>query len=407
MRNQTFSSRADACARACAIALGFSIPISVALDNVLLGLILLCWLASGDYRDKLAGAVHNRVAAASLMLFCLLIAGLAWTQAARADGLHILGKYLDLAFVPVFATLFQRERDRRLAWLAFAAALAITVALSYLIWLGVVGPTPITLGTAPNPEVFKRYLTQSVFLAFGAGLFVHLARQARTPGARRAWLALALLAAIDVLVLTQGRTGQLILLALGLYFAYANWRWKGAAGAVAMVALVLGLMAVFSGASRLTTTPEELQAWSPAQAASTSTGLRLEFYRNSLEIARVHPWFGTGTGSFAKVYAEHVQGSAQTATVNPHDEYLNIAIQLGILGLAAMLYLFYCEWRLAPALPTVAERELARALVITFAIGCAFNSLLMDHAEGLLFAWASGLLFGGLRSPVTSEGPAR
>ena len=102
-----------------------------------------------------------------------------------------------------------------------------------------------------------------------------------------------------------------------------------------------------------------------------------------------------------------VQGSAQTATVNPHDEYLNIAIQLGILGLAAMLYLFYCEWRLAPALPTVAERELARALVITFAIGCAFNSLLMDHAEGLLFAWASGLLFGGLRSPVTSEGPAR
>ena len=31
-------------------------------------------------------------------------------------------------------------------------------------------------------------------------------------------------------------------------------------------------------------------------------------------------------------------------------------------------------------------------------IGCLFNSLLIDHTEGLLFAWATGLLFAGLPS---------
>jgi hypothetical protein len=30
------------------------------------------------------------------------------------------------------------------------------------------------------------------------------------------------------------------------------------------------------------------------------------------------------------------------------------------------------------------------------AVGCLFVSLLLDHAEGLFYAWLSGLLFAGL-----------
>ena len=40
--------------------------------------------------------------------------------------------------------------------------------------------------------------------------------------------------------------------------------------------------------------------------------------------------------------------------------------------------------------------KLARGLLITIAVGCLLNSLLMDHVEGLFFAWATGLLFAGL-----------
>jgi hypothetical protein len=31
------------------------------------------------------------------------------------------------------------------------------------------------------------------------------------------------------------------------------------------------------------------------------------------------------------------------------------------------------------------------------AVGCLFNSWLMDHTEGLLFAWLTGVLFAGHR----------
>ena len=80
---------------------------------------------------------------------------------------------------------------------------------------------------------------------------------------------------------------------------------------------------------------------------------------------------------------------------NPHNEYLNLAVQLGIPGAIALITLFAVIWRHARGLPTALERDLARGLALTFAIGCLFNSLLMDHVEGLFFAWSLGVLFGG------------
>ena len=46
--------------------------------------------------------------------------------------------------------------------------------------------------------------------------------------------------------------------------------------------------------------------------------------------------------------------------------------------------------------------------MILIAVGCLFNSLLLDHAEGLFYAWFTGLLFGGLKSqPLQSEARAQ
>ena len=123
----------------------------------------------------------------------------------------------------------------------------------------------------------------------------------------------------------------------------------------------------------------------------------MEFYRSSVNIIREHPLFGAGTGSFPAVYAATVAGKHMEDTVNPHNEYLLIAIQIGLVGLASLIGLFSLQWRLAARLEPL-YRDLARGLVLVFVIGCLFNSLLLDHTEGLLFAWATGLLFAGLPS---------
>ena len=51
---------ADRVARWAAVGIGFSIPISVAIDNVLLAAMMLAWLAGGRLRDKWATIRANR-----------------------------------------------------------------------------------------------------------------------------------------------------------------------------------------------------------------------------------------------------------------------------------------------------------------------------------------------------------
>ena len=125
-----------------------------------------------------------------------------------------------------------------------------------------------------------------------------------------------------------------------------------------------------------------------------------------MEIVRSHPLAGVGTGGFAAAYARQVEGTGLVPTVNPHNEYLNIAVQLGMAGLLALGWLFFLVWRHAAMLPTRLERDLARGLAIAFVVGSLFNSLLMDHVEGLFFAWCAGVLFGGYASSRQQPGSA-
>ena len=395
---QTFSSRADACARACAIALGFSIPISVALDNILLGLLLASWLASGNFQGKLAAIKAHPVALAALMLFGLLTLGLAYGISKPGDGLRYWGKYLDLLFVPVFIAVFREKQTQADALKAMGGALIASLVVSWLAHWGLLYQNPLVPpNDAAFPVGFKYSITHSVLIGMGAFACALLARRTASRSLQVGLIGLALIATCNVLFIVYSRTGYLILAALMLYFFVAQFRWRGLAAAAVLGAVLFG--AGYYGSDmfgqRVNGAVAEMHDWQPDQPSTTSVGMRMEFYRSSLGIIREHPLFGAGTGSFPAAYAATVAGKQMEKTVNPHNEYLLIAIQIGLVGLACLVYLFHTEWRLAARLEPL-YRDLARGLVLVFAIGCLFNSLLLDHTEGLFFAWATGLLFAGL-----------
>jgi O-antigen ligase len=135
-----------------------------------------------------------------------------------------------------------------------------------------------------------------------------------------------------------------------------------------------------------------------SKGAQVSNQQRLDFYRASLAIVQEHPLLGVGTGGFTRAYADKTRGTDAFQTRNPHNEYLHMAVQLGLAGLATLLYLFWQHWRESARLASPLECHLARGLVLAIATGCLFNSLLLDHTEGLLYAWLTGMLFGGLKS---------
>ncbi len=382
--------------RYAAIAMGASIPISTALDNVLFVLILLAWLGGGRLREKLAAIRDNPAALAALAFLGLLLLGMSWGPGSVLEGWYYVNKYKDPLLVAALGAFVLGQRDKRLALDAFLAAMALTLVVSYAIWLGVLPiENPLPHRHQGNPTVFKLQITQGVLMALAAFLAADRALRAARPGWRIAYAAGAALAAGNVFML-QGRTGYLVFGMLLLYLCAAHWRWRGLA-----LACVAGAAAL--AAAYLTDAPivrrgalaaAELRDWNAGRVPGPedSTGLRLTYYKTTAAIVRDHPIAGVGTGGFVPAYREQIRGTDLPEANNPHNQYLLTAAQLGALGLFALIAMFAVMWRQAVRLDPP-ERAAARALVLTIAVGSLLNSFLIDHTEGMLFAWMAGVLF--------------
>lgn len=392
------------------VLIGFSVPISVALDNILLALVLLMALASLGSIAHLS--MQQPVSRAALLLLVLLLLAMAYGATPFPKALALVGKYIDLMFIPIFMLALAEDRCRRNARVAFLAAMAVTLFFSYLIRFEWIAPMSwMNQYTTPaNPFIFHSHITQNNFMAFAVFLALLEAREAATMSGRIGWSIFALLATINVLFMVQGRTGYLILLALVGWFAWSTlarqryaqgkaWDWRHGLAILSGMA-VLGLVAYHTSArlhERVALVMAEYQAWSPGQGRMTSTGQRLDFYYNTMQIVRDHPVTGVGSGGFPEAFKQQVQGTEVLLTNNPHNEYLLIAVQTGLPGLALLLYLFYAQWRYAPHLPSALEQDAARGLVLAYLVNCMLNSALHDHADGLFFAFMTAALFAGLK----------
>ncbi len=397
-------------ARISTILLGFSVPISVALDNVLLAVVLL----AASFNVCATGLVvrQNPVARSAWLLFGMLLVAVAYGATPWREAADTLAKYADLAFIPLFMLLLSGEQYRQRALTAFIAAMGLTLLVSFLVELKLM---PLqhwmnAAATVDNPAVFHSHIAQNNMMAFTVFLALLKLRDALSVGARAGWAIFAGLAATNVLFMVQGRTGYLILLVLLGWFAWTTsaryvrargktWGWLQG---TAILLVMAGFIAAAYQASprlheRVNLVKSELQAWQPNHGQSTSTGQRLDFYYNALQIVQQHPVIGVGTGGFPAAFAQQVQGSGALPTHNPHNEYLMIAVQTGLIGLSLLLYLFYTEWRCAPMLATPFEQDAARGLVLAYLVNCLFNSALLDHSDGLLFAFLTAVLFANLK----------
>jgi O-antigen ligase len=285
---------------------------------------------------------------------------------------------------------------------AFMSAMALTLLLSYLIWLGVFQHTPLFTSRLPeNPVVFKLHITHGIFMGFDAFMFAIYAKFS-TGKIRWLLLAAAILATCNVLLMTQGRTGYIVIIALFIYLLFTLLNWRNIILGLSLIIMASSITYLASPKiqSRVTLAIHEIQMWQPmlGNNSASSIGTRMDYYTNTIKIISKNPLLGVGTGGFEAAYAKEIKGTAVAPSNNPHNQFLLFWAQIGAVGLIAFLYLLWTAWRVAARLPSITDKLLAQGLLITIITGCLFNSLLLDHAEGLFFAWLMGLLFAGLPS---------
>jgi len=406
-----FKRRAETGARCCAVGLGFSIPVSSALDNVLLLAFIVLWLAGGNLAAKLRAVRNHSVGLAALLFAVVLLLGTIWSPLPTTELRNSVSDALRFVLLGLFAVVFLDSSTRERAQFAFLLASTLILALSFLFWSGLVDAVPGLKGRPDYPVVFKYHITHNILMAAAALLFALHALDARSRRARALLWLLAGAAAVNVFLLIPGRTGQLALAAAIVYLGLARFGWRGA-GVAGTALLALGSAVWLTPSSvmheRFAKAWQEAAEWQPEDIhTETSVGLRLQFYRNSLVLIGEHPLLGAGTGAFRSVYEAHVRGTKMVVGDHPHNAFLHVGVELGLFGLAALLALLVVQWRSARWIANPSERTAARGLIVIFVVAGLVSSTFGDHAEGLFFAWGSGLLFATARRPDKTPVPSR
>ena len=118
------------------VLLAFLIPLTVFGANLIIVIICLIWLISGDYRIKLKRVFSSKILISSIIFFCIHLIGLIWTQN-MLWGLEIVHKmWYFLLLFPILFTIVESKYIKTYIY-SFLLAIALTEIFSFLIWFEV------------------------------------------------------------------------------------------------------------------------------------------------------------------------------------------------------------------------------------------------------------------------------
>lgn len=372
------------------LAAAASLALPVALSSVALVAVGGWFVLSGGWRDKWRRIRGSRTSLAALLFLAVCLLGVAHGSADWASALERLQKYSKLLLVPMLVTMIDDAVEQRRALDAVLVGALLALAVSYLRLFGVLKPYFI----GEEYSAFHDRIGFGVIEAFATFVMAARAWRQRSAG----WGLGAALAGVDVLMVNTGRTGWVVLFALLALLWWQRRGWRGLLLAGLGLSLCAGMAFALSGVTRLRVRESVQNLVAYAHGSDhTSVGERLDFDRSGLRFFLRHPLLGSGTGSYIFDYRAEVGGGYGAPTDNPHDSYLLVAAEQGVLGLLALLGVYAAAWR--ESLSRGGEaREVLQGLVVTLLAGGVFNSALLDAASGRLFVVVGGILLAAVAS---------
>lgn len=403
----------------CAIAIAAALPIAIiSLTKLLL---LLCalvviggrWLCRDGTAERLQGMASPMI----LLALTLVAASALWSTGSMAEALTAIAKHGKLVLIPVILSLVRSRREALIALTCFVGGQVFLLASTWLMFLGVSIPWAFPKGPGSSYAIFSSYLDQSMMTAVIGAVCWHMRGYAPTRYRTPIALTISGLAIACVFFIFEGRTTHLTTIALiTLALAWAIPR-RFHIGAALFPFMLLAVLAASSNNVRhgLSEIGSSLESFNKSGDISTSSGIRLNLWRRSIQSIAQAPWHGTGAGSwsveFNRQEALHAPQGFVEITGNPHQEYLLWGVELGLPGIVLLCAVMLAIYRDSLQLEPPARRGL-QSVLAALALASLFNCALYDALIGDFFCIALALLlaFGVQPTPPlpspTSTRPA-
>jgi O-antigen ligase len=242
----------------------------------------------------------------------------------------------------------------------------------------------------------------SVYLMFSLAILVYLIRSSK----KRHVLYYALIIYFSIFIWLLGsRAGYITYLIsffsfiLIIILKFKKY-WLGIGAFVIGVSLAL---LVLTNSQIIKNIKETANIVENNQSLTKDSDIRLWLWKSGMEVFQEHPFFGVGTGDIDEFLNKKYQGygltDADLHNYNTHNQYIDVAIKLGVVGLIVFL-----SWMITTLIITIKKKQfLFFYFTLILFINFFFETMLNSLAGIGFFAFFYTLLYSMYNSNKVKE----
>ena len=375
------------------ITLAFFAPISIFLTDLAVFSLAILWLFDGQFISKWNKIKSSPWMLSLLALLFLYVVGMLWgTNHQFAE--WVFQKSALLLLLPILYTLNFNQKDIKYSLFAFLSATTLSAFIANLINLGWMNHlfkySPFFAKNWHYPA-FMTYTDHNVFLAFSLLITFFLLYNNFSNKKLRIVLIFISILFLLSLYTENGRSGQLACILIFLSFSILTFWQKKSLIFVSILSLVLiNLTAYFLSPhfkNRIDSIRVQLSQLEKNKLNSLNT--RYYLFSYSYEKIKEKPLTGYGTGSFVKEFSsisEHATKILAGVHRTPHNNYLFIWFELGLLGLMVLFSIFFFQLKAYKSLNQGYFRMIFPAV---FMVIMLTDTYLQNHNTAVLYCYLS------------------
>ena len=376
----------------------FFLPLTVFGGNLFAVLIFLLWLVKADFKTDFYRLKDNKLVIAVFLYLLVHVVALLWTTDIES-GLWTLKKQLKFLFIPIFMLFVKREHVKYYI-LAFLASMSLSEIWSYGIFFQLL---PLYGGaTLIDPIPLMSHITYNPFLAIAIYLLSYYVLFDHSINRSKKVIYSFFIITMSInMFITGGRTGQVMYFAMLVVLIFQYFPKNAFKASSASLFVLVITSSTFYLNSKIFSDRVDLAVTELSDYKNhthSSTGMRISSAINSWSIIKEHPVIGVGTGDYKNEFIKasiknNLKLEDKLVIHNPHNMYVLILVQFGLLGLAAMLYLFYAQIKIAINSNEEFVKKIGIALPLLYLLIMLSDSYLMVHMTGLLFIFISSFVY--------------
>lgn len=353
------------------ILFSFILPLSKGLISFFLFWFFALLLYKREYTSTLSALKNNPLFTYIALFLLYMVLTLFWSEDTKEalDRLRLYGYWV--LVLPAMVVLVKKE------WVwsmlnAFLLGMFVSEILAYGIFFDL---WSINGRDASYPTPFMTHIHYSVFLAFTAVLLLSRILSDKLSLYEKLPYLFFFLVSTANLMFSTGRTGQLAFFVALVLLIFLRWRVSLKSIFLSALSVMVIFLVAYTTLDLFKKRIDKgLHDIAHIQNANynSSFGIRVAFWLVAFEVLKEKPLFGDGIGDYKLATKEVLDKKEFGLTPKAkefmldqhfHNQYLMVAVQGGLVGVALMLLLWYRFFRLE-----IEERELKIASVLGLSV---------------------------------------